>query len=316
MRILVALLAWIALAPVAFAQERTEPRHFIFAGGSSVEEIADLLADPAVEGVQVIYNWRQLEPEEGHYDFSQIERDLSEAARLNKQLWIQLQDRFFLPEARRLPDYILSEPQYDGGLARQIDNPGEGQPVEQGWVAKQWNPALRVRFQALIAALAERFDGRILGINLPETAIDTGEEDAGFCDTYFHAELENIVFARQAFGTSHVVQYINFWPCEWNNDQGHMERFFDAALEHGFGLGGPDIVPYRRGQMRNSYPFFNRLQDDLPITAMAVQGATLTYTNPETGEPFTRAEFLEFAVDYLGVDIIFWTQAAGWISAD
>jgi hypothetical protein len=315
MRLLPALLLALFAAP-AVAQEADEPRHFIFAGGSTVEEVAPLLADHAIEGVQILYTWKQLEPEEGRYDFSQIERDLAEAERMDRLLWVQLQDRFFLPTARNLPDYLLEEPQYEGGLKQQTTFVGEGEPEGGGWVAMQWNPALRARFQTLIAALAERFDGRIYGINLPETSADFGEPDEAFCDAYFEAELENILFARRAFEQSYVVQYINFFPCEWDNDHLYMERFFDAAVAQGIGLGGPDIAPYRRGQMRNSYPFFNRLQDELPLIAMAVQGATLTYTNPETGEKFTRTEFLDFATGYLGVDIIFWTEEAPWFATD
>ncbi|MFX8164841.1 hypothetical protein ABTL04_21165, partial [Acinetobacter baumannii] len=62
-------------------------------------------------------------------------------------------------------------PAYGGGLVRQSDD-SEVNPGGSGWVAQQWNPALRQRFQALLTALAKQFDGRILGINLPETAID------------------------------------------------------------------------------------------------------------------------------------------------
>lgn len=48
--------------------------------------------------------------------------------------------------------------------------------------------------------------------------------------------------------------------CEWNNDRKYMERFFNIANENKFGLGGPDVAPYRKGQMKNSYPFFVRIR--------------------------------------------------------
>ena len=64
--------------------------------------------------------------------------------------------------------------------------------------------------------------------------------------------------------------------------------------------------------MKNSYPFFNRYRGRLDLVAMAVQEPTLTYTNPKTGKKFTRAEFIAFARDYLGVDIIFWSVNAPW----
>jgi hypothetical protein len=38
---------------------------------------------------------------------------------------------------------------------------------------------------------------------------------------------------------------------------------------------------------------------------MAVQEPTLRYIHPATGKPFTRDEFVGFAGDHLGVDVIF-----------
>ena len=309
------LLLWAGAAGAA--SPPADPRNFLFIGGDRVADHAQLLARPDLEGVQVVYPWRALEPEEGAYDFSAIEADLTEADRLGVKLFAQIQDRFFLPEARLLPRYLLDEPEYEGGLARQYDNPGEGEPVAQGWAAKQWNGALRARFQALLAALAEQFDGRLYGLNLPETAVDLAGTDATFtCDAYFDAELENMAAARAAFARTYVVQYVNFWPCEWNNDQNYMERAFALAAEQGIGLGGPDIVPFRPGQMKNSYPLFNRYRGQLPIDAMAVQEPTLAYTNPNTGERYTRAEFVDYARDDLGVDVIFWTAEAPWLATD
>ena len=44
----------------------------------------------------------------------------------------------------------------------------------------------------------------------------------------------------------------------------------------------------KKPQMKNSYPFFHQYKGRLSLVAMAVQAPTLTYTNPETGKPFTR----------------------------
>jgi hypothetical protein len=317
LKLAAALTLTLAFASPGLAREDT-PDDFVFAGGSAAEEVEALLARSDIGGVQIVYTWKALEPEEGRYDFSAIERDLKVTDALGKKLFVQVQDRFFLPTARHLPQYLLTEPQYAGGLARQADNPGEGKPVATGWSAKQWNPALRTRFQALLAALAERFDRRVFGVNLPETAFDPldAESDGFDCDAYFAAELDNARFARDVFRQSHVVQYVNFWPCEWNNDRGYMERFFAAAVAEGIGIGGPDIVPWRPGQMANAYPFLNRHQAELPMVAMAVQEPTLTYTNPRTGKPFTRAEIVDFAREYLGVDIVFWTAEAPWLQPE
>lgn len=295
-----------------------EPVNFLFAGGGDLARIESLLARPDIAGVQVVYDWKSLEPARDQYDFSAIRADLEFLERHDRKLFVQVQDRFFEREHRRVPRYLLQEPEYGGGLAPQGDMPGEGQPAGLGWVAQQWNPAVRQRFQALLTALAREFDGRIFGVNLPESAadIDLKHDRTGFdCDRYFAAEIENAGHARRVFRKSHVVQYVNFWPCEWADDRRYMSRAFAFAHEHRIGLGGPDIIPYRKGQMKNAYPFFNRYRGKLSLVAMAVQEPTLTYQNPASGKPFAREEFVAFARDYLGVDIIFWSVASPWLHA-
>ena len=160
----------------------------------------------------------------------------------------------------------------------------------------------------MISALANEFDGKIYGINLPETAIDinTKNDKTGFsCDKYFNAELENIIYTRKIFKKSHVVQYVNFFPCEWENDHQYMSRLFDAAKKYNFGLGGPDTVPYKKNHMKNSYPFFHKNKDNIFI-AIAVQAPDWTYINPKTKKNFTKIELHDFATHYLGANIIFW----------
>jgi hypothetical protein len=293
-----------------------EPVNFLYTSSGDLTKLTPLLNRSNIQGVQILYSWQSLEPGKDRYDFSQIEADLKITNSLHKKLFVQVQDRFFRPQDRSIPRYLLEEPEYAGGLVPQTDNPGEGKPVAYGWAAAQWNPNLRKRYQRLLEELARHFDGRIYGVNLPETAIDIDVKHppAGFtCDRYFAAELETMGVARQAFQRTYVVQYVNFWPCEWNNDHQYMSRTFEFAVAHKIGLGGPDIVPYRKGQMKNSYPFFHQYKGQLVLVAMAVQEPTLTYTNPATGKHFTKEEFVAFARDYLGVGAIFWSTSSPWL---
>jgi hypothetical protein len=293
------------------------PQNFLFTNSEDLERRAPLMERADIGGAQIVYSWKSLESGLGEYDFAQIESDLAFLEARHKKLFIQLQDRFFEVEHRFVPAYLLADPIYGGGLVPQADNPGENRPEGHGWVAMQWNPHVRARFQALLRALAERFDGRVFGINLPETAADVDRKEqqrSGFtCDKYFAAELENIEFARRVFVKSHVVQYANFWPCEWENDRRYMSRFFELAAARGIGAGGPDIVPWKKAQMKNSYPFLNQYKGKLSLVAMAVQEPTLTYINPDTKKKFTRAEFVDFAENHLGVDIIFWSTSSPWL---
>jgi len=300
----------------AMSASAAAPQNYLFADSDELPDLASLIKRPDIGGVQIVYSWKSLEPAKDRYDFSSIETDLRFLEELNKKLFIQLQDRFFQIEHRGVPMYLQTESVYGGGLVAQADNPGENQPVGHGWATQQWNPAVRERYQRLLAALAQKFDGRVHGINLPESAIDIDikNDKTGFtCEKYFAAELENLAFARKVFARSHVVQYVNFWPCEWNNNQKFMSRAFEFAHANKIGLGGPDIVPYKKAQMNNAYPFFNQYKGRLSLVAMAVQQPTLTYLDPTTSKPFTRDAFVAFAENYLGVDIIFWTTASPWL---
>jgi hypothetical protein len=292
------------------------PQNFLYTSSGDLESLAPVIQRPDIAGVQIVYSWKSLEKARDQYDFSQIERDLAYLTGLNRKLFVQVQDRFFEVKHRNIPAYLLQEPIYQGGLVPQADNPGENLPEGHGWVTQQWNPAVRERFQKLLTALAKKFDGRVWGVNLPESSadVDAKTDKTGFtCDKYFAATLENIAHARKVFGKSHVVQYANFWPCEWDNDQKYMSRMFEFAKQNGIGLGGPDIVPFKKGQMKNSYPFFHQYKGQLSLVAMAIQEPTLTYTNPQTKKKFTREEFVSFAENYLGVDVIFWSTTSPWL---
>ncbi|MCP9270406.1 hypothetical protein M5U04_20595 [Xenorhabdus sp. XENO-1] len=81
------------------------------------------MARSDIGGVQIVDNWRSLEPEKNKYNFSQIEKDLARLKVGSKKLFIQIQYRFFEQDARYVPGYLMNDA---GGISPQLDNPGEG----------------------------------------------------------------------------------------------------------------------------------------------------------------------------------------------
>lgn len=303
------------LSNVTFGKNNL-PGLFLFLGGDEANSHTEQLRNTCVDGAQIIYSWKQLEPKKGIYNFAKIENDLLYLNKIHKKLFIQLQDRSFEPTVFNVPDYIREDAIYHGGVARQYDFPGEGKPITSGWVARQWDPAVRERFQQLIQKLADQFDGKIYGINLPETAVDVDQNNLpdGFSfDNYFNAELDNIDKLRKAFHKSIVIQYINFFPGEWNDDHHYMSRLFSYAMDHQIGLGGPDAVPFRKAQMKNSYPFFHKFKGNL-LTGMAIQEPDYTYKNPATGNYYNFADFYQFTQNYLGATLLFWNTKEPFFS--
>src|SRR5687767_9759043 len=99
--------------------------HFVYTSAGDFEAAAPLLERPDIAGVQVVYNWRMLEPSKATYDFSRIEEHLAAVEGLGKALVVQVQDRFFSLEAKNVPDYLLTAPEFGGGLAPQVENAEE-----------------------------------------------------------------------------------------------------------------------------------------------------------------------------------------------
>ena len=284
------------------------PSLFLFLGGDEASLYQNQLNHSCVLGAQIIYSWKQLEPKKGIYNFSKIENDLRYLNKFHKKLFIQLQDRSFEPTVFNVPDYIREDPIYHGGVAMQYDFPGEGIPISAGWVARTWDPAVRERFHLLIEKLAAQFDGRIAGINLPETAIDLDPNQLPTDysnDSYYHSVIINLAKLKHSFQQSIVMQYVNFFPGESNNNHPYMTKLFSFAIKNQIALGGPDVIPFRDSQMKNSYPFFHNSRGKLLI-GMAIQEPDYTYRNPTTGDYFKFLDFYHFSTKYLGTSLLFW----------
>ena len=297
-----------------FSIAQKEVKHFIFFAHERdrVHE-KSFLDNKNILGAQLKYTWRELEPAENEYNLELIRKDLDFLNSKGKKLFIQLQDVTFDTVYKAVPRYIMQGPKYHGGAAIQYITDNNDSLIRQGgYIARRWDTAVAQRFFKLLYVLGKNFDGKIEGINLPETSAGFGETGKLFpqgftTDIYKNAIISYMETLRKAFPLSVVIQYANFMPGEWLpvNDRSYLKDIYAFAKEKGIGMGGPDIKVYNKGHMNNGYKFLKQYSKDL-VTGLAVQDGNYELINPKTGKQVTINEIYEFGKDYIGLDYIFW----------
>jgi hypothetical protein len=297
------------------AKSQSSPQHYIFFNLDR-ERIHDstFLNTREIKGAQLKYTWKELEPQKDKYNLNLIQKDLDFLAKNNKGLFIQIQDVSFDTTIILVPRYLISDPVYNGGANYQYNFLNDEETVckKEGWVARRWDKEVAIRFHKLLNELGKRFDGKITGINLPETAVGFGNNSKlhppGFTfEKYRDAIKENMHVAKESFPNSMVIQYANFMPGEWLpwNDHSYLKDLYNYAKEIKVGMGGPDILVFKKGQMNHSYGFIRNCDGVIP-TGAAVQDGNYEYINPMTGKVVTIEEIYEFGKDYLKLEYIFW----------
>ncbi|MEM7516033.1 MAG: hypothetical protein AAF368_03795, partial [Planctomycetota bacterium] len=209
-----------------------------------------------------------------------------------------------------------------GGSVMQVSDDG----TSEGWAAKRWHPQVRARFAALLAAMGDAFDGRIEGINLQETAIGVEAEKDFSPAAYVEAIKANMQAMKQAFPKSTSMQYANFMPGEWLpwDDEGYLRAIYRHGHEIGVGLGAPDLMIRRKGQLNHALAMMHELELDVPL-GIAVQDGNYTgltgadfapgaEARPTSAKPGTSKSLVPtlqaFAKDFLGVRYMFWVDQA------
>ncbi|MDX8355760.1 hypothetical protein [Cognatiyoonia sp. IB215182] len=277
-----------------------------------------LLESDRFVGAQIMYAWADLEPHRGIYDFSDIQEDLAYLRRHGKTLFIQLQDASFWHRNVPVPGYLRSD-EFDGGATEQFYE--NGQP--EGWVAKRWSPRVQERFSALLQALGEEFDGEVAGINLQETAIGvSAETDPSFSpELYFEGIKTNMQALATAFPNTDKLQYANFMPGEWLpwEDEGYLSGVYQHGEAIGVGLGTPDLLMQRKGQLNHPLAMMHEGTFSVPLGIAIQDGNYVGQTNSNEVQsertslvPKLRA----FAHDFLQVDYMFWVNQEPYFEED
>jgi hypothetical protein len=299
--------------------EKDSIRHFVyFAKDRELIKDHPLLSHSMFKGAQIMYAWRDLEPGKGKYDFSILKQDYEYLKKYNKKLFLQLQDVTFNPKYKAVPDYLLT-PEYDGGAVLQYND--DNSPG--GWVAKRWNKKLRERFALLLEALGREFDGKLEGINLQETSI--GVRDPTFSQPDYVAGLkENMLALKKAFPISTTMIYANFIPGEWLpwDDKGYLRGIYQYGEHIGVGLGGPDLMVTRKGQLNHTLAMMHEGNYTVPL-GIAVQDGNYIGETGDTDEetkkkPHTNIVPLlhAFAKDFLRINYMFWSNQEPYFKTD
>ena len=278
------------------------------------------------QGAQIMYTWRELEPEKGQYDFSKVRQDYAYLKTKGKKLFIQIQDATFYSKYNATPLYLLT-PAYGGGAVPQYND--QGRP--EGWVTKRWNERVRQQFSQFLQALGEEFDGKIEGINLQETAIGVRKKtDPSFSEPgYFEGLKANMYALKQAFPTSTTMIYANFFPGEWLpwEDKGYLRGIYQYGEEIGVGLGAPDLMVTRKGQLNNPLRLMHEGQYTVPL-GIAIQdgnyigktGADSDYHEDQDTGDAPRNNIVPllhgFAKHFLRVSYMFWVNQEPYFIED
>jgi hypothetical protein len=307
--------------------EKDSIKHFIyFARDRDLIHDHPFLKVQRIEGAQIMYSWRQLEPERGIYDFSIIHKEYNYLLTHNKKLFIQFQDVTFDTNFKAVPDYLMTE-EFDGGCTMSFNENG----VADGWITKRWNQQVQHRFALIMKALGKEYDGKIEGINLQETAIGVnGDIDTTFTpERYTECLKENMLALKKAFPNSTTMQYANFMPGEWLpwEDKGYLRSIYHYGQEIGVGLGGPDLMLQRKGQLNHTIAMMHENNYTVPLGIAIQDGNYIGITGADqdykehldsglTGRKNIVPLLHAFAKDFLHVNYMFWVHQEPYFSED
>jgi hypothetical protein len=297
-------------------------QHFVYFARDR-EAIIDhpFLQHPVFKGAQIMYSWKDFEFQKGKYDFTILKQDYEYLKKFGKKIFIQLQDVTFNPKYKAIPDYLITD-EYNGGATFQYNDAGK----PEGWVAKRWNKKVRERFALLLQALGKEYDGKIEGINLQETAIGVSSKtDTSFSEQgYIQGLKENMLALKKSFPNSATMIYANFTPGEWLpwNDKGYLRSLYHYGEEIGVGLGGPDLMVTRKGQLNHALKFMHEGQYTVPLGIAVQDGNYFGKTGDEKDDAENKPRqnlvplLHAFAKDFLRVSYMFWVNQEPYFKED
>jgi hypothetical protein len=304
-----AALATIACIPAANAYTTTRKFHpgqytVILMAHNDQQRYMDDANRAGMRGIMKKYNWRDLEPTQGNYNFTKIQADLNWAQAYGMQLIIMIVDKSFKLE-RPNPAYLDTlTPRNRTG----------------GYTMVRWNPTVVTRYKALTAAMGKRFDSHpnFEGIAAQETSLgldNTVLNKYGYSpEKYRDALISSFTYALSVMPRSRVFWYQNFFV----GNQAYIGSVAAAVGPKGMVLAGPDVLPDNKALVQKTYPFYDQFQGKMH---MGIQVEDICYralhaTAGYQTKYWTMQELFRYARDKLHSDYMFWVRIPSASPAD
>jgi hypothetical protein len=264
----------------------------------STKTMADSIK-PGVKGFMKRYRWKDLEPTQGNYNFSEIQADLTWSAANGMQLVVMIEDKSFgsgTPE-NPAPSYLAKYSAANMG---------------GGYTMIRWNPIVVSRFKALVTALGTRFDSHkaFEGIATQETAPSLSSTvlsaHAYTPEKYRDAYIAMLTTAGAAMPTSRVFWFMNFMP----GKNEYLASIAAAVVGKGVVMGGPDVWPDNKALQTRTYPLYDQFYGKMPMFGQVEHQCykALHETSGYSTKYWTMTELYRFAKNEMHANYMFWVR--------
>ena len=273
--------------------------YLAIAGRDKIEDKLKLIKNRAGwAGIKAQYTWAQINPKEGVYDFSKIEKDLATVKKEGKSLIIVISTTVWIGkngQNYKVPKWLQTD-RFGGGVYKRTSQKG-------GSLLLKGHPEVDKAWANLIRALAKQFDGRIEGISIGETSTGKNpyinKHGLRKADVFFkYAKV-----AKEAFKRSIVWQMGNYMT-----PQSDLDYLFEKLRKIGVGSGGPDIHVARatNHKLAKMYAIHRANSGVVPVS-IDIQGDNWT----KGGKKYSSEELFDTAIKYIKPNYIVVTSSKG-----
>jgi hypothetical protein len=226
--------------------------------------------NPSIDVVLLDYSWEELEPQEGVFDFADLESKLAIAQQDGKRVALCLWDHTY--DLRHpgpgLPEWVV--------CAKLVYEYGTGQRLE---MPVRWDPIFQEKWANFVWEIATRYGNSFEFVLITETALPWNKtlrplwKEAGYSvQVYEQALEENVLLFTQAFPNSAVLQSINQFtgsaPSFFKRNPQDEDLMWDLAAQcstDGVGFCNPGLrAKDYPAQTLYVFPIFETYQNLVP----------------------------------------------------